>query len=90
MELNGEVSNFGYFIQNDFYCNIQSFRDCPETKFNCKLLLIGINSAKGIFKNVSIRKVGVPAPAPPTPPIIKVFLLHTEQTVCPDTVSLIL
>ena len=58
MEQSGEVWNIGYFIKNDFYCNSQSFRDCPEAPFNWKLLLIGIVSAKGIWKKVSNLQVG--------------------------------
>ena len=57
---NGEASNFGYFIKNDFYCNSQSFRDCPEGPFNWKLLLIGVVSAKEIRKKVPDLQVGGP------------------------------
>ena len=48
MELQEKLSNFGYYFENDFYCNSQSFRVSPEAPFNWKLLLIGIVSAKGI------------------------------------------
>ena len=40
-------------------------------------------------KKVLILQVGGPAPAPPTPLVIRVVLLHTEpvvQDLCPDTV----
>ena len=87
MVLCEKLSNFGYFIKNDFYCNNQSFRDSSEAPFNWKLLLIGIISAKGIWKKFPILKVGGPAPA--TPPVIRVVLLHAEaadKELCPDTV----
>ena len=46
--------------------------------FNWKLFLIGIISAFGIWKKVPILKVGGPAQASPTSPVIRVVLLHTE------------
>ena len=59
----------------------QSFRDSSEAPFNWKLLLIGVDTAKGIFLKFPNLQVGEPAPAPPTPPVIRVVLLHTEQAV---------
>ena len=53
-------------------------------------MLIGLISVKEIWKNVPILQVGGPAPAPLTPPVIRVVLLHTEpavQDLCPDTVD---
>ena len=41
------------------------------------------------FEKVPNLQVGGPTPAPPTPPVIRVVLLHTEpavQELCPDTV----
>ena len=63
MELQEKLSNFVYYIENDFYCNSQSFSVCPEAPFNLNLLLIGILSAKGIWKNVPILQVGGSSPA---------------------------
>ena len=40
------------------------------------------------MKKRPILQVGGPAPAPPTPPVIRVVFLHTEpavQDLCPDT-----
>ena len=56
----------------------QNLSASPEAPFNWKLLLIGIVSAKGIWKKVPILQVGGPAHARPTPPVIRVVLLHTE------------
>ena len=42
------------------------------------------------LKKVPILQVGGPAPAPPTLPVIRVVLLHTEaavQDLCPGTVE---
>ena len=77
MEFQEKLSNFGYYIENDFYCNIQIFRVSPEAPFNWNLLLIGILSAKGIWK-ILILQVGGHAPAPPTCPVIRLILLRTE------------
>ena len=55
------------------------------------MLPIGIVSAKGIWKKFPILQVGGPSPAPPTPPVIGIVLLHTEaadKDLCPDTVLL--
>ena len=44
---------------------------------------------KGFEKKFPNLQVGGPAPAPPTPPVIRVVLLHTEaavQDLCPGTV----
>ena len=46
--------------------------------FTWKLLLIGIVSAKGIWKKFPNLQVGGPAPAPPTLSVIRVVLPHTE------------
>ena len=78
MELQEKLSIFGYYNENDFYCNSQSFRVCPEVPFNWNLLLIGILSAKGIWKNVPILQVGGHALAPPTWPVLRVVLLQSE------------
>ena len=46
---------------------------------------------RGFEKKVPILQEGGPAPSPPTPPIIRVVLLHTEAAVldlCPDTVHI--
>ena len=81
MELQEKLSNFGYYIENDFYCNTQSLGVCPKALFNWKLLLIGIvSAAKGIWKNVPILQVGGPAPAPSTLSVIRVVLLHTDAS----------
>ena len=61
----------------------------PEAPFNWKMLPIGIVSAKGIWKKVSILQVGGSAPAPTTPPVIRIVLLHTEaanKDLCPGSV----
>ena len=57
---------------------------------NWKLLLICIVNAKGIWKKSTNLQGGGPAPAPPTPPVIRVVLLHIEaadKDLYPDTVS---
>ena len=44
------------------------------------------------LKKVPILQDLHPAPAPPTPPVIKVVLLHTEaadQDLCPGTVCIL-
>ena len=53
-------------------------RVSPEALFNGKLLLIGIVSSKGIWKNVPILQMIGPISAPPTLPVIRVVLPHTE------------
>ena len=73
-----------------FNVNTQSLKISPEAPFNWKLLKFGIVSAKGIRKYLPVLQVGGSAPAPPTPPVFRVVLLHTEaaiQDFCPDTVS---
>ena len=50
----------------------------PEAPFNWKLLLIGTVSAKGIWKNIPILQEGRSSPVPPTPPDIRVVLLHAK------------
>ena len=43
------------------------------------------------LKKVPVLQVGVPAPAPPTPPVIRLVLLHTvavDKDLCPDTVHI--
>ena len=81
-------SNFGYYIENDFHCNhVMEF--FPKLHFIGNWLIIGIVSAKGLRKNVLVLQVGGHAPAPPTPPVFRVVLLHTEGTgkkTCPDSV----
>ena len=50
---------------------------------------IGTLRTKGIRKNVPFLEVGGSAPAPPTPPVIRIVLLHTEaadKDLCPGTV----
>ena len=79
MELNGKSFNFGYFVQDDFYCNSQSFRDCPEAPINWILLLMGIVGAKRVGKYVPILLVFGPAPALPTLPVIRVIFPCTEE-----------
>ena len=73
-----KMGTFFHIPWNDFYCNTQSLGVSPEALFNWKLLLIGIVSAKGIWKHVPILQVGGPAPAPHTLHIIRVLLPHTE------------
>ena len=85
MELQEKLPNFRYYNEDEFYCNTQRLAVSPDAPFDCKLLLIGIVSAKGIFKKVPILQVG----GPPTPPVIRVVLLHTkavDKDLCPDTV----
>ena len=50
---------------------------------------MGIVSAKGIRKNVPVLQVGGHDPTPPTPPVFRVVLLHTEgagKDTCPKSV----
>ena len=52
-------------------------------------MLIGIISAEEDLKKSPILQVGGPAPAPPTPSVFRVVLLHTEgagKDTCPDSV----
>ena len=78
MELQENLSNFGYYIENDFHSNSQSLKvSSPETPLNWKLLIIGIVSAKGIRKNVADIQEGGSVPVTPTPPVFRVVLLHT-------------
>ena len=47
---------------------------------------------RGFGKKVPILQVGWPASAPPTTPVIRVVLLHTEAVdydLCPDTVCMV-
>ena len=89
MELQEKLSNFGYYIENDLHCYIQSLKVSPETPFYWKLLIIGIVSAKRIRKILPVLQVGGHAPVPPTPQVFRVIFLHTEGTGkdnCPDCV----
>ena len=91
MELQEKLPNFRYYNEDEFYWNAQSLVVSPDASFDWKLLLIaGVVSAKGIWKKVPILQVGGPAPARPTPPVIRVVLLHTkavDKDLCPDTVD---
>ena len=90
MERQEKLSNFRYYNEDEFYCNTQSLAVSPDAPFDWKLLLIGIVSAKGIWKKVPILQVGGPAPARTTPPVMRVVLLLTEavdKDLCPDTVD---
>ena len=49
--------------------------------FNRRLLKLGSVSVRDIRKNIPILQVGGSSPAPPTLPVIRVVLLHTEQIV---------
>ena len=49
--------------------------------FDWKFLQIGTLRAKDPRKNVLILQEGGSTPVPPTPPVIRVVLLHTEQFV---------
>ena len=85
------MPNLRYYNEDEFYFNTQSLVVSPDAPFDWKLLLIGIVSAKGIWKKVPILQVGGPAPARPTLPVIRVVLLHTEamdKDLCPHTVNL--
>ena len=89
MELQEKLSNFGYYIENDFHCNSQSLKVSPEAPFNWKLLIFGIVSAKRIRKILPVLQVCGSTPAPPTPPVFRVVLLHTEgagKDTCLDSV----
>ena len=89
MELREKLSNFDHYNVSHFQCNNQSLKVSPETPFSWKLLIIGIVSAKGIRKNLPVLQVGRPAPAPPTPPVFWVVLLHTDgagKDTCPDSI----
>ena len=89
MELQEKLPNFRYYNEDEFYCNTQSLAVSPDAPFDWKLLLIGIVSAKGIWKKASILQVGGSAPVRPTTPVIRVVLLQSETEVkdlCPDTV----
>ena len=92
MKLQEKLSNFGYYIENDFHCYSQSLKVSPEAPFYWKLLIIGKVSAKGIRKNVPGLQVGGHTPAPPTPPAFRAVLLHTEgqgvgKYTCPGSVN---
>ena len=78
MGLQDNLWNFGYNNKSHFQCNTQSLKVFLEAPFNWKLLLIGIVSAKGIWKNVPILQEGELASAPLKLPIIKVVLPHIE------------
>ena len=55
------------------------FQQSIFAPFNWKLLKIGSVSLRDIRKNVPILQVGGSSPAPPTPPVIRIVLLHTDQ-----------
>ena len=61
-----KLSKFGYYkyMKMTFIVNTQSLEVSPEAPFNWKLLLTGIVSSKGIWKNVPILQVGWPTPYP--------------------------
>ena len=65
MELQEKLPNFWYYNKNDFHCSSQSLRVSPEAPFN--------------WKKVPTSQVGGSTPAPPTPPVIMVVLLYTEE-----------
>ena len=56
------------------------FQVPPESPFYWKLLKIGIRSAKNIRENDLIFQVLGFIPAPPTLPVLRVVLLHTEAS----------
>ena len=39
MGLQEKLSNFGYYIENNFCCNSQTLRVSPEATFNCAEIL---------------------------------------------------
>ena len=49
--------------------------------FDWKLFKLGLVSVRDIRKNVPILQVGGSTPAPPTLPVIRVVLLHTERII---------
>ena len=75
MELQEKLSNFGITLK----MTSQSLRVSLEAPFYWKLLLISIVSTKWKKQNFSVLQVGGPTPAPPTPPVLRAVLLHTEE-----------
>ena len=62
LSLREKLSNFDYNNKSYFQCNTQSLKVSPEVPFNCKLLIFGIVSAKGIGKNFPVLHRGVVKP----------------------------
>ena len=78
MELRGKFYNFDYYNKSHFLCNTQRLKVFLEALFNWKLLLSGIVSAMGIWKNFPILQVGGHALGPPTWPVIRIVWLQSE------------
>ena len=74
-ELSNKNSTF-IAVKRDYF----GLRVSPEAPFYWKLFKIGIRSAKDIRKDVLIFQVKGSAPAPPTPPVFRVVLYHTEAS----------
>ena len=78
MELTCEVSNLEFFYMIGHYIDfcIQSLKISKLPSFEWKFLQIGTQRAKDPRKNVPILQEG--EFAPPTPPLIRVVLLHKQ------------
>ena len=63
-----------------YYIKIQSLRRGHLRPFDWKLFKLGSVSVRDIRKNIPIFQEGGSNPAPPTPPVIRVVLLHKHLT----------
>ena len=68
-----EAGEKGSFFQN-IYKNIFA-------PFNWEFLKLGSLSFRNIRKNFLILQLGGSSPVPPTPPVFRLVLLHTEPFV---------
>ena len=61
-------------VKSENFC----LRVCYEALFDWKFFKIDSVSFKGLIKNVPILQAGWPALDPPTLPVLRVVLFHTD------------